>query len=100
MAYNLTTGLNNISSIVDLPTWFSWVNNATEGYFGIMTLISLTIIIYIVANRHGTQDAFILAAFSGFLISLLLFAIGLVNGTIVLITILLLGVSTVITWRR
>ncbi len=87
--YNLA----NASNISDVSGYIRFANELSGGIFGWMTVASVIVITYMIMSRNHTSDAFIVAAFSGFITSTFMAIMGVVAVELVLLTLLMVAIA-------
>jgi hypothetical protein len=75
----------NMTSILDL---FSHANTLTDGFLGVGILIAIAIIAFITTKAFSTEKAFGFSGFLSLLVAILLRFMGLINNTVLYITII------------
>ena len=81
----------NVSSIIDIVTYS---NTATGGYLGYVLLFIITVVTYLAMLDHPPRDVFPAVMFVGFVTSIFLSILNLVNPVVP--TIFLLGLAAAI----
>ena len=89
----IPNNLSKVSEITDFGGWLTFTNDLSQGTFGWLTVISVFIIVYITSSQRGTSNAFITAAFGGFMTSLFLVMINMVEPTVVVLMLFLMAVG-------
>jgi len=85
--------LSKVSEITDFGGWLTFTNDLSQGSFGYLTVVSIFIIVYVSIAQRGTSTAFITAAFAGFMSSLLLAMMSIVDGAVVVIMLVMMAVG-------
>jgi len=96
MPYNLTSGTGALTDKTDIFGFFQWMNSASGGFFSYLLLLTIFVIAYIYSSRYDSQDAFMTASFGTFMIGVLLSVIGLLDGAIVVMLLIMVAISVVL----
>ena len=92
----LTENLTQGEDIVIKTTQF--VNEASDGSFGIMLVLSIYIIMFVVMIRFGVKTSLGTTSFVGFLLVLMLRLMEIVNDTIMYLSIIVVVISVMALW--
>jgi uncharacterized membrane protein YiaA len=89
--YNLT----NLTSSDGLLGIFQATNSMVDNTFGIMILLLIWIVIFIRLKMYSGKAAFFAACFISALVGIMLFMMGMVSQTVLMMVIVLMGVAFV-----
>ena len=92
----LTENLTRGEDIAVKTTQF--VNEASDGWFGLMLVIALYIIMFVVMIRWGVKVSLGTTSFVGFVLVLMLRLLELVNDTIMYLSIIIVIISIMALW--
>lgn len=73
------TNISNFSTATSLPQWIPLINDATSGWFGIMTLITIYLVCFAAGKMYNNQTAFIFAGAITLFTSLIFWTMGAVS---------------------
>jgi uncharacterized membrane protein YfcA len=79
---------------------FTYANAVTDGWFGIVTLLAMFIIIFASLKKYESSQAFAASAFITTLISMMYYAIGIVDTKIVVLFMIATGISAMFLWHQ
>lgn len=98
MAWTEYELLTNGTSVLQL---FQYSNNVTDGVFGYSIAVSIWIMMFsMIYKRERMEDAVVFASFFSMILNIFLFTVGIVNDNVVVISILLTGISAVLSNTR
>jgi hypothetical protein len=87
--YNLA----NVSNITDVAGYVRFANQLSDGIFGWMIVVAMFVLVYIMMSKRDSKQGFTVAAFAGFWVSMFLSLMGIVQGEIVLMMLLMTAVG-------
>ena len=85
--------LSNVSGMTDIAGYIRFANELSGGAFGWMLVVAITVIVFVMMSKQDSRRGFTVAVFAGFWISMFLSLMGIVQGEIVLIMLLLVAVG-------
>jgi hypothetical protein len=90
--YNLT----NVTNSTDLLGLFQATNQIADNSFGVMILLLIWFVIFIRLKMYTSKSAMFAASFITTLVAIMLFLVGMISQTVLMMVIVLLAISFVI----
>ena len=90
--YNLT----NVSNSSDLLGLFQASNQLANNSFGVMVLLLVWFVVFIRLKMYASKSAMFAASFITTLLAVMLFLLGMIGQTVLMMVIILLAISFVV----
>jgi hypothetical protein len=100
MAFNETWTAYPVPNVTGFYDIIVYADSVTSNMFSSGLAFSIFLVLYMVFKRYGDEVAFSAASFITLLLSTILWSVGLVDESIVMLMGVLTGAAVVMMWRR
>lgn len=94
--YEYPMNFSNGTSVTGIGSFFQYANYAIDGKLGLLIMLISYIVPFLALKAASTDKAFAGASFFGFIISLMLYRIGLIPFAYLIISIIMLVVAVLL----